>query len=69
MFVTELTPLFQEFVQRPVAFAGGFFAGALHLNLNEQPVSQWLERQMGMHPTGTPTPPPAPQGPQSISID
>jgi hypothetical protein len=67
MFITELTPLFQEFVQRPVAFAGGFFAGALGLNLNEQPVSQWLERQMGM--PSQPVAPKPPQGPQSISID
>jgi hypothetical protein len=69
MFITELTPLFQEFVRRPVAFAGGFFAGALHLNLNEQPVSQWLERQMGMSPASTATAPQPPQGPQSISIE
>jgi hypothetical protein len=68
MFITELAPLFQELVQRPVAFAGGFFAGALRLNLDEQPVSQWLERQMGGM-GASPVPPTSPSGPKSIAID
>ena len=45
MFLTELAPAFQKLIQQPVAFASGFVAGVLHLNLNEEPLSQWLEQQ------------------------
>ena len=45
MFLTELTPLLQKFIQQPVAFASGFVSGVLHLNLNEEPLSQWLAKQ------------------------
>ena len=45
MFLTELAPAFQKLIQQPVAFASGFFSGVLHLNLNEEPLSQWLEQQ------------------------
>lgn len=45
MFFEELLPLGKEFLQNPVAFAGGFLAGALHLNLNEDPLKSWLEEQ------------------------
>ena len=45
MFLTELTPVLQKFVQQPVAFAGGFVSGVLQLKLSEEPLSQWLEKQ------------------------
>jgi hypothetical protein len=45
MFLTELAPAFQKLIQQPVAFASGFVSGVLHLNLNEEPLSQWLEKQ------------------------
>ena len=45
MFLTELAPAFQKLLQQPVAFASGFVSGILHLNLNEEPLSQWLEKQ------------------------
>lgn len=45
MFLTELTPALQKFIQQPVAFAGGFVSGILQLKLNEEPLSQWLEQQ------------------------
>jgi len=45
MFLTELAPAFQTLIQQPIAFASGFVAGVLHLNLNEEPLSQWLEKQ------------------------
>lgn len=51
MFLTELAPAFQKLVQQPVAFASGFVSGVLHLNLNEEPLSQWLEQQ-GINATG-----------------
>ena len=66
MFLTELAPAFQKFIQQPVAFASGFVSGVLHLNLNEEPLSQWLEKQ-GYNSTTTPT---VDNGrPQSIDID
>lgn len=45
MFLTELSPAFQKFIQQPIAFAGGFVSGILQLKLNEEPLSQWLEKQ------------------------
>ncbi|MBE9043253.1 hypothetical protein IQ255_02310 [Pleurocapsales cyanobacterium LEGE 10410] len=51
MFLTELSPAFQKFIQQPVAFAGGFVSGILQLKLNEEPLSQWLEKQ-GYDPAG-----------------
>jgi hypothetical protein len=69
MFFTELTPVVQELTRNPIAFLGGFAAGLLRLDLNQDPVKGWLEKQ-GATPGsgGGPTPPPA-SGPQSISID
>lgn len=69
MFLTELTPVLQKFIQQPVAFASGFVSGVLHLNLNEEPLSQWLEKQ-GYNPASNNSA--APQNgdrPQSIDID
>lgn len=45
MFFDELTPVAQEMLRQPVAFLGGFVAGALRLNLNDDPVKSWLEQQ------------------------
>jgi hypothetical protein len=71
MFLSELTPLVKELTQQPLAFFGGFFSGVLRLNLGDEPVNSWLQRQ-----TGIPYTPPTTsndngksQGPQSIEID
>ncbi|ERN42146.1 fructose-1,6-bisphosphatase [Rubidibacter lacunae KORDI 51-2] len=45
MFLDELTPLLKEFSQQPLAFAGGFFSGLLHLSPNEDPLKTWLKSQ------------------------
>lgn len=70
MFITELTPLVKELAQQPIAFLGGLFSGAFRLNLTEDPVKSWLDRQMG---TSSPTPGGSQNGksggPQSIAID
>ncbi len=63
MFLDELTPIAQELLKNPVAFAGGFVSGVLRLNLNDDPVKSWLSKQSG----STMSAPPA--GPQSIDID
>lgn len=69
MFLTELSPLLQKFIQQPVAFASGFVSGVLHLNLNEEPLSQWLEKQ-GYDPASTnSTIQSNGDRPQSIDID
>lgn len=69
MFLTELTPVLQKFIQQPIAFASGFVSGVLHLNLNEEPLSQWLEKQ-GYDPTSNnSTTPSNGDRPQSIDID
>ncbi|MGB3405577.1 MAG: hypothetical protein WBA77_23040 [Microcoleaceae cyanobacterium] len=41
----ELTPILKELSQQPVAFLGGFFSGILKLNLSDDPVKTWLEKE------------------------
>uniref|UniRef100_B8HWR3 Uncharacterized protein n=1 Tax=Cyanothece sp. (strain PCC 7425 / ATCC 29141) TaxID=395961 RepID=B8HWR3_CYAP4 len=72
MFLTELSPLMQELVQKPIAFMGGFVSGLLRLNLNDEPVSQWLANQG--YDAQTPSAKTEPKngkggGPQSITIE
>lgn len=69
MFLTELSPAFQKFIQQPVAFASGFVSGVLHLNLNEEPLSQWLEQQGYNSTLSNTTVPNTSDRPQSIDID
>ena len=71
MFLTELTPALQKFIQQPVAFAGGFVSGILQLKLNEEPLSQWLEKQgyNSRNTTSNSATPNNSDRPQSIDID
>ncbi len=41
----ELTPILKELTQQPVAFLGGFVSGILKLNLNDDPIKTWLEKE------------------------
>ena len=68
MFLTELSPAFQKFIQQPVAFASGFVSGVLRLNPNEEPLSQWLEKQ-GYNRASNNSIPQNSDRPQSIDID
>ena len=69
MFLDELTPIAKEITRQPIAFLGGFFSGMLRLNLTEDPLKSWLEKQgvdtddidNNNRSNGN--------GPQSISID
>ncbi len=47
MFFDELSPLFQEFLQKPLAFMGGFTSGVFRLNLEDDPVKSWIEKEAG----------------------
>ncbi len=68
MFMDELMPLLKELSQQPLAFFGGFVSGALRLNLTDDPVKSWLDKQAGT--TSTPhLDNGAASGPQSIAID
>lgn len=72
MFFDELTPIFKEFVQQPIAFLGGFVSGILRLDLNEDPVRSWLDQQAGSANSTVTTTEEAKEksnSPQSISID
>ncbi len=70
MFFDELSPIFKEITQQPVAFFGGLVSGLLRLSLADDPVKSWLDQQ-----TGTTAYPTSSSGihngnsPQSISID
>ncbi|MEN9218626.1 MAG: hypothetical protein Q6J33_06420 [Gloeomargarita sp. DG_2_bins_126] len=68
MLFNELHPLVQEFVQQPTAFLGGFVSGLLGLDLQEDPLKSWLERQTAQASAAPPSVPPATK-PQRITID
>ncbi|MGB3570979.1 MAG: hypothetical protein WA783_09745 [Phormidesmis sp.] len=69
MFVDELTPFIKELARQPVAFCGGFFSGLFRLDLTEDPVKSWLNKQ-GANPTVESTlDTPNSKGPTSIDID
>ncbi len=72
MFVDELTPFVQALAHQPVAFCGGFFSGLFRLNLAEDPVRSWLDKQganpvNGSNSSGSSAS--AAKGPQSIDIE
>lgn len=73
MFLDELTPIAKEFIQNSGAFLGGFMSAVLRLNLNDDPVKTWIDRERGGVSGVSPTTPPengkSNGGPQSISID
>ncbi len=72
MFVDELTPFVREIARQPVAFCGGFFSGLFRLDLTEDPVRSWLDKQ-GANPSAgsssTSSSSPNSKGPKSINID
>lgn len=47
MFLDELSPIWKELTQQPIAFMGGFFSGVFRLNLADDPVKSWLDQQTG----------------------
>ena len=74
MFVDELTPFMRELTRQPVAFCGGFFSGLFNLDLTEDPVKSWLNKQgadptMGGSARGVGSSTANSKGPQSIDID
>ncbi|NEP77536.1 MAG: hypothetical protein F6K39_04730 [Okeania sp. SIO3B3] len=72
MFLDELTPVVKELIEQPVAFFGGFFSGMFRLNLNDDPVKSWLEKQNGYTATTSSTTEvnsDQNEGPQSITIE
>ena len=69
MFLQELSPIFEELIHKPVAFMGGFASGLFRLNLSEDPVRTWLDKEIGAPAVRVDTPGSSGSGPQSISID
>ena len=70
MFLSELTPALQKLMQQPIAFTGGFVSGILQLKLNEEPLSQWLEKQgYNSSPSQRNSTASNASKPQSINID
>jgi hypothetical protein len=72
MFINELSPLFKELTQHPVSFLGGFVSGVLRLNLADDPVKSWLDKQVGVSGYSNQTTEAhngKATGPQSISIE
>lgn len=71
MFLDELTPVWKELSQQPIAFLGGLMSGLLRLNLSEDPVKSWLDQQSGGASYGSTvgTNNGNSGGPKSISID
>ncbi|MTJ10776.1 hypothetical protein [Anabaena sp. UHCC 0204] len=72
MFITELSPLFQELTQHPISFLGGFVSGILRLNLTEDPVKSWLDKKGcgdSSSNSSTDAQTSKANGPQQITID
>lgn len=69
MFMSEITPILNEFVKQPIAFLGGFASGLLRLNLADDPVKSWIDKQAGQPTAPTSEQSSNKRGPQSISID
>jgi hypothetical protein len=72
MFLDELSPIWKELTQQPIAFMGGFFSGVFRLNLADDPVKSWLEQQTGSTPYTASTSGSEngkTNGPQSITIE
>jgi hypothetical protein len=69
MLLQELTPILKELSQEPIAFCSGFVSGLLHLNLTDDPVKTWLEKQAGFRATNNPSSSDSRKGPTSIDID
>ncbi|UKO97998.1 hypothetical protein [Nostoc sp. UHCC 0870] len=72
MFIDELSPIFKQLVQHPASFFGGFVSGVLRLNLADDPVKSWLDKQVGANSNSTQTTEAhngKATGPQSITID
>jgi hypothetical protein len=74
MFLDELSPIFQQLIQHPVSFMGGFASGMLRLNLADDPVKTWLSQQLGHTTVGTTSATTQvhngkADGPQTISIE
>ncbi|KAK7391828.1 hypothetical protein VNO78_20251 [Psophocarpus tetragonolobus] len=43
-FNPQQDPIVKEALKEPVAFLGGMFAGILRLDLNEEPLREWVTR-------------------------
>lgn len=72
MFISELSPIFREFIQHPASFVGGLFSGVLRLNLADDPVRTWLDQQTRSNSytsSRTEAHNGKASGPQQISID
>lgn len=70
MFLDGLNPIVKELGQQPVAFFGGFVSGLLRLNLTDDPVKSWLDKQTGIFsPSTNDGTTPKNDGPQSITIE
>lgn len=69
MLLNELTPILKELTKEPVAFCSGFISGALRLNLTDDPVKTWLQKQAGFTATSSPNESNDKQKPKSIDID
>ncbi len=66
----ELKPILNEFLGQPVAFFGGLVSGFLKLDLQQDPLKSWLEKQGAKVPTDSSASNNGKNdGPQSISID
>ena len=69
MFVDELTPFMREMARQPVAFCGGFFSGLFRLDLAEDPVKSWLNKQGAAPTVANSARIDSSTGPQSIDIE
>lgn len=66
----DANTLLKEFFQNPIPFVAGFVAGALKIDLEQDPVKQWMEQRGVDFSHAAPSEKDAPKsGPQNITID
>jgi hypothetical protein len=69
MFIDELSPIFKQLSQHPASFFGGFFSGLLRLNLADDPVKSWLDKQVAANSSMTQSHNGKATGPETIQIE
>lgn len=72
IFLDELAPLFQELVQKPLAFTGGFVSGVFKLNPETDPLMGWISQTTGIdftNPDSSSSDDDNNNGPQTIDIE
>ncbi|WP_017324196.1 hypothetical protein [Synechococcus sp. PCC 7336] len=65
----EKQTMVKEILQNPIPFLGGFAAGMLRLDIEQEPLKSWLKQQGVSVSSDSDDSDEPPSGPQTISIE